>query len=85
MPKSIFTDANQVVVDAIISARKSAGLRQEDVASKLGKNQSFISRIESGQRRVDLIEFYAIALAMNADPSALYESIAVKLPLKISI
>ncbi|WP_037500300.1 helix-turn-helix domain-containing protein [Sphingomonas jaspsi] len=85
MPKSIFTDANQVVVDALVSARKAAGLRQEDLASKLGKNQSLISRIESGQRRLDVVEFYAVATAIGADPVELYGSIVKCLPQKVEI
>ena len=85
MPKSIFTDANQVVIDVLVSARKKAGLRQEDLAAKLGKTQSLISRIESGQRRIDLIEFYAIATAINADPVKLYANIVKCLPRKVDI
>lgn len=85
MPKSIFTDANQVVIDGLVSARKLAGLRQDDLAKRLKKSQSFISRIESGQRRVDVIEFYAIAMAIGADPVTLYSSIVKRFPRKISV
>ena len=71
MPKSVFTDANKVVVDELIAARKAAGLRQQDLAERLGKPQSFISRIEGGQRRIDVLEFYAIARAMKINPAEL--------------
>lgn len=43
--------------------RMEAGLRQEDVAAKLGQPQSFVSRYESGERRVDLLELHAICRA----------------------
>jgi transcriptional regulator with XRE-family HTH domain len=85
MPKSVFTDANQVVVEELIAARKAAGLRQQDLAEKLGKAQSFISRIEGGQRRVDILEFYALAKAMKADPTELFAAIARRLPKRVTI
>lgn len=72
MSKSLFTEANDRLVEAIVSARHKSGLRQIDLASKLNKDQSFISNIERGQRRVDVLEFYMIAKAMNADPRELF-------------
>jgi len=85
MPKSVFTDANRVVVEELIAARKAAGLRQQDLAERLGKPQSFISRIEGGQRRVDILEFYAIARAMKADPAELFGTIVGRLPRRFGI
>ena len=85
MSKSVFTDANNAVIEVLIAARKAASLRQEDVAARLGKPQSFVSRIESGQRRVDVIEFYALAWAMNADAAKLYASLVDKLPERVDI
>ena len=49
------------VVENLRKARAEAGLRQEDVAQKLGKPQSYISKIERGERRVDVIELKAFA------------------------
>lgn len=85
MPKSVFTDANKVVVDELIAARKAGGLRQQDLAERLGKPQSFISRIEGGQRRIDVLEFYAIAKAMKIDPAKLFAAISRRLPNRIII
>jgi transcriptional regulator with XRE-family HTH domain len=42
-------------------ARQDAGLTQEEVASRLGKPQSFVSKCESGERRVDVIELVRFA------------------------
>ena len=41
-------------------ARVEAGLRQTDVAKKLGKPQSFVSNYESGERRLDLLELQLV-------------------------
>jgi transcriptional regulator with XRE-family HTH domain len=45
--------------------RVDSGLRQEDLADKLGQPQSFVSRCESGERRVDLLELREICEALG--------------------
>jgi transcriptional regulator with XRE-family HTH domain len=45
--------------------RLDAGLRQTDVAKKLGKPQSFVSNYESGERRLDLLELQAVCEVMG--------------------
>ena len=49
-------------------SRKDAGIVQQDLADKLGKPQSFVAKIERGERRIDVIEFVAIARAIGSDP-----------------
>lgn len=85
MPKSVFSDAHKIVVETLVSARKEAGLRQVELAQRIGKDQTYISRIEQGQRRVDVLEFYALARAMGCDPVALYETLVRQLPEKFGI
>lgn len=46
-------------------ARKEANLSQEEVASRLGKPQSFVSKCETGERRVDVIELSVFARIYN--------------------
>jgi HTH-type transcriptional regulator/antitoxin HipB len=53
----------------LVQARLDAGLTQTEVAKRLGRYQSFVATVESGQRRVDVIEFLAIAEAIGFDPS----------------
>ncbi len=85
MSKSLFSEANEKLVEAMVSARHNAGLRQVDLASRLGKDQSFISNIERGQRRIDVLEFYVLAKAMEADPVELFAAAISGFPNKIDI
>lgn len=55
----------QRLLDLLRLVRTEAGLRQEDLAAKLGQPQSFVSRYESGERRVDLLELKAICRAVG--------------------
>lgn len=45
----------------LVQARKDAGLTQVEVARRLGKPQSFVSKIESGERRLDFVELRVLA------------------------
>lgn len=47
--------------------RKEANLTQQNLAEKLNKPQSFVSKYESGERRLDLIEFLEVAEALQFD------------------
>ena len=49
----------------LVSLRTEAGLRQVDLAKRLNKPQSFVSKYESGERRLDIIELYAVCKALN--------------------
>lgn len=85
MPKSQFTSAYAAFVKVMIAARKDAGVTQVELAERLGKPQPFVSTIEKGVRRVDLIEFYAIARALRLDPEELFSAVVKKLPKNVDI
>lgn len=63
--KSIFSGDYKKLILKIGKARTDAGLTQNDVAKKLGKTQSYISKIESGQVRVDVVQLKEIAKALG--------------------
>lgn len=46
-------------------ARKKAGVRQADLARRLGRPQSYVSKYESGERRLDVIELLAVCSALG--------------------
>lgn len=69
MTKTLGTKRHELLVSMLIEARKNAGLTQTELAKRLGEYQSFIARIESGQRRIDIIEFLELANVLNLNPS----------------
>lgn len=56
MNKSVYTKDYKEIIERLKTARIGAGLSQQEVADKLGKPQSYISKIESGERRLDVGE-----------------------------
>lgn len=85
MSKSVFTDSYSIFLGALVGARRSAGLTQAELASRLGKPQSFVSKIENGERRVDLIELVAILRAMSLNEIAFIAAVVDALPADVSI
>lgn len=62
------TDKYEILREMLVDARSKANLKQTDVSSKLGKPQSYISKIERGERGMDVIEFFEIAEAIGMEP-----------------
>src|SRR4051812_39919149 len=69
MQKSLKSAEYARLIAMLVAVREKAGIRQQPLAEKLGKPQSFIAKYEGGERRIDLIEFVAIARALDADPN----------------
>tara|TARA_B100000745_G_scaffold205891_1_gene136122 strand:+ start:321 stop:542 length:222 start_codon:yes stop_codon:yes gene_type:complete len=67
MKKSIHTKEYEYFVERLRKARNEAGLTQVQVAKKLNRPQSYISTIESGQQRVDVIELQKFAKIYKKD------------------
>ena len=71
MPSSIFTQRHQEFIAFIASVRKATDITQVELAVRLGKPQSFVSKVERGERRLDVIEFCQVAEALGHDPAKL--------------
>lgn len=71
MIKSVHSEPYSVFAALLVGARKAAGMRQIELAQKLNKPQSFVSKFECGERRLDVIEFLVIMDALGADPIAI--------------
>jgi transcriptional regulator with XRE-family HTH domain len=73
--KSTYSDIYSLVIERLLLARKRKGITQVELAQKLGKPQSFISKIESGERRLDIGEFMEITHLLGEDPSEIIKSL----------
>ncbi|WP_413123455.1 helix-turn-helix domain-containing protein [Burkholderia orbicola] len=74
--KSTHTPQYRALLDHLIAARKASGLSQADLAARLGRPQSFIAKIEVGERRIDVIEFLELARILQVNPSSILESLS---------
>lgn len=75
MTKSISSKRYGVLCDLLVEARQSAGVTQSELAAKLGRPQSFVSKFEHGERRLDVIEFVEVAQALDADPARIIKKL----------
>ena len=68
MPRSMFSGSYSRFCELLVSARRAAGLTQAELARRLRSPQSFVSKYERGERRLDVVEFLRIADAVRVDP-----------------
>jgi transcriptional regulator with XRE-family HTH domain len=71
MPKSVHSIRQQMIAAALADGRRSKGLTQAQLAKALGRHQPFVANIESGERRVDLVELLDLAAIIDLDVEAL--------------
>jgi transcriptional regulator with XRE-family HTH domain len=76
--KSIYDAAYQALISLLVKARNDADMTQQQLADKLGRPQSFVSKIENSDRRLDVIEFIEVCRLLGADPYALLKQIEAK-------
>jgi transcriptional regulator with XRE-family HTH domain len=62
-------------VERLIAGRKAAGLTQQQLAERLDRPQSFVAKVEGMERRLDVIEFVEMTIAMGADPLPVVRSV----------
>lgn len=67
MRKTIYSEQSKIVGETLREIREGAGLTQRDLCRKLGREHSFISKCELGERRIDIVEFYWICSACGAN------------------
>ncbi len=76
---SLHDGAYAFVVARLVERRKAAGLSQQALADLLGWQQSIIAKIETVQRRLDIVEFLRLTTAIGVDPVKLLRDIKVQL------
>lgn len=73
---SVYSDEYQRVITALKNARKAQGITQAQLAEALGKPQSFIAKVENGERRLDVVEFVHLARLVGVDTCKILNDIS---------
>jgi transcriptional regulator with XRE-family HTH domain len=68
----------RALIDALVEARRQQRMTQTDLAKALGHHQQFVSRYETGERRLDVVEWIDIARCLGLDPAAAFVSVHAK-------
>jgi transcriptional regulator with XRE-family HTH domain len=67
LAKTLGSKRHKALIALLIERRQAAGMTQTQLADRLGEYQSFVARLESGQRRVDVVEFLELAEVLGFD------------------
>jgi len=68
MVKSVYTNKYSAIRSLLIAERNAAGLTQQALADKLGRPQSYVSKFELGERRLDVVEFLEVLHSIGVEP-----------------
>ncbi|GKW16947.1 transcriptional regulator [Pectobacterium carotovorum subsp. carotovorum] len=75
---SIYSDEYQRVIKALREARIAKGITQENLAQALDRPQSFIAKVENGERRLDIVEFIHLSRLLSLVPINIINKIPTK-------
>ncbi len=75
MRKSTHSPEYAAVLEKLLEMRLDAGMTQVQVADALEREQSFIWRIEKGERRLDVVEFFWVCNALGCDAAKIYSEL----------
>ena len=75
---SIYSKEYQQIIHALKTIRIKQGITQQTLAKSLGRPQSFIAKIENGERRLDVVEFIRIAQLLAINPNHILSKIIIK-------
>lgn len=75
MAKSLHTPAYRAFCQIMVLAREHQRLTQAELALRLDRPQSFVSKYESGERRLDIVEFISVCDALGVEATALFRSV----------
>jgi transcriptional regulator with XRE-family HTH domain len=73
--KSLHSDTYAQLIDLLLEARRKSGLTQQQVADALKTHQSYVAKVEGGERRIDVVEFMELARALGVVPSNLLKKL----------
>ena len=73
--KSTHTAQYIALLERMRASRKERGISQQELAKRLGKPQSYVSKAETGERRLDVVEFMHFMRAIESEPFALLRDV----------
>lgn len=76
VPRGLQPNPHMKLRQLLAEARDNAGLKQAQVAGRLNRPQSFVSKYENGERQLDVIEFIDVCKALGVSPSALIDQLS---------
>ncbi|MGQ3486960.1 helix-turn-helix domain-containing protein [Roseovarius pacificus] len=76
MPKTLGDQRHDELIRFLVEKRGQAGLKQVELAERMKVYQSFIARLESGQRRVDVVELIKLGEVLDFDPAEIVGKLA---------
>jgi len=81
MTRSVHSSTYGALKKKLLVLREEAGLSQRGLAARLGVPHSWVAKVESGERRLDVVEFIEFAQACGVNPSKAFDELTVNLPL----
>ncbi|MEB7884351.1 helix-turn-helix domain-containing protein [Serratia fonticola] len=81
---SIYSDEYQLVIKNLRNARVKQGMTQASLAKAMDRPQSFIAKVENGERRLDVVEFVHIAHLLSIEPEKILSEVMAIVQLKAS-
>jgi transcriptional regulator with XRE-family HTH domain len=76
MKKSTHTPEYRAILAELVKVRESAGFSQRALAARLRVHPSWVAKVETGERRIDLVEFHWFVSACGGDPVRAFEQLA---------
>ena len=73
--QSLHAEEYRDTIRWLVMKRLSAGITQAELSEKIGKPQSFVSKFENFERRLDLVEFIRVAKALDSEPTQMIKNI----------
>jgi transcriptional regulator with XRE-family HTH domain len=80
--KSKFSKEYEIFLGEFVAARKEAGLTQEELANRVRRTQSWVSKVERGERRIDVIELREVCQALGRSFTLFVKALEKSLPQK---
>ena len=82
MAPSHSNPTNERLRAILVEGRRAAGLTQAELATRLARPQSFVSKYERGERRLDVAELIEVAVALGLEPASIISELAGATDLK---